>query len=148
MLANSPAPNPIPYELWLNNVLSVVKEIADPKKQHEHWRHPNFSWENPNELICCLFDDCMFKEFVEHHEATFSAEQRLASNELVGELQKFLAATPKTLAPDETLKDPGWRLIQRNAARFAETFEDNLPEASSSAAGEGPLCFVRITTAI
>ena len=56
------AQNSIPYEVWLNNILSVVQDVADRKKQEELWPNPNFPWEQPNELVNSLFDDCLFEE--------------------------------------------------------------------------------------
>lgn len=130
--ANSPAHNPIfSYEVWLDRVLSVVQAIADRKRQEEVWPNPNFSWEQPNELVNSLFDDCLFEAFVERNQQNFTAEQRASSNDLLHEFQGFLAATPETLDPIDTLTDPRWQSIRSSAARFTMAFASKLPKPSS-----------------
>jgi hypothetical protein len=131
MLANSSERNSLHYEVWLNNILSVVKDIADAKKQEKLWPNPNFPWEQPNELVNSLFDDCQFETFVESNQPNFSAEQRASSNELLNEFQRFLASSPNNLDPSETLIDPRWEAIRSSAAKFAIAFADRLPESSS-----------------
>jgi hypothetical protein len=55
----------VPLERWKNNVVDGAQMIGDADHQGRNWfRKDRPAWENPNELICVLFDDAVFELFL------------------------------------------------------------------------------------
>jgi hypothetical protein len=123
---------PITPELWLANLIDVLGEIANKQRQEERWLAMDaLAWENPNELICSLFDDCVFDGFLAEFGSTFSAEQRSASFRLRGALDDFSNATPRVLDASEVLADPRWVNVRDQARAFISIFKDQWPSRIS-----------------
>ena len=117
----------IPYERWIGNILVAVKAIANREEQEKRWPNPRFPWEQPNELVNSLFNDCLFEEFVQSQRRRFSGEEKTSADDLLCQLRTFLAATPNSLDPIATLSDPRWQSIRESAMRFVATFTGPIP---------------------
>jgi hypothetical protein len=113
----------VPIERWRNNVLDAIGSIADRDHQAANWfREDTPVWENPDEVICVLFDDSQFELFLIDCDFSLRDQQREAGRSLLSKLNQFFGDTPKSLDPLETINDPRWEEIQFAARHFVAMF--------------------------
>ena len=113
----------VPLNRWRGNVLEAVERIGDKHYQETNWlRDDRPAWENPNEAICVLVDDCVFELFLQDCAFSFSNEQHQAATDFSIKLNRFLNETPKFLEAEETLNDPRWKDVQLSAIVFVAAF--------------------------
>ena len=113
----------VPIERWRNNVLDAIGSIANSDHQAANWfREDRPAGENPDEVICVLFDDSQFELFLIDCDFSLSDRQREAGRSLLSKLNHFLDNTPKSLDPLETINDPRWEEIQVAARHFVAMF--------------------------
>jgi hypothetical protein len=113
----------VPLERWRNNLIDVATRIGDTDYQERNWlRDDRPARENPDEIICSLCDDCLFELFLADCDFSFTVPQREAAQDLSSKMNQFLANTPQSLNPFETLRDPRWEVIQVAARNFVAAF--------------------------
>jgi hypothetical protein len=120
---------PMTPERWLANLFEVSREIADQEKQESRWiASDRYPWENPGELFCSLFDDCVFELFIEKYADTFSAEQSKAIVSFRESMNRWNESTAPGFAdPVKALQDPDWANAQISARAFESAFEGKWP---------------------
>ena len=115
----------IPRERWIANLIEAANAIGDQETQERRWLAEDaFPWERPEELICVLFDDCVFELFIEEYCDTFSEEQASKARALRNQLECY---TPKFLNPAEVLANSHWDEIRSTAREFVAAFKDKWP---------------------
>src|ERR1700756_2078995 len=113
----------VPLDRWRNNVIESARAIGDKEHQEKNWfREDHPAWENPNELLCALFDDSLFELFLVDCAHSLSSEQLEAGNELLTKLNSFDTQMPKHLDSLATFHNPQWQEIRISARSFVATF--------------------------
>ena len=97
---------------WKKCVLKAVKDIADANFQKRD-RYVS----SPEEMYCMLFDDFMFKEFLELKSSGLNLEQITLGHNLACKLEEYSYVIDR-LDPEEISADPKWHNIQVCAKKF------------------------------
>jgi hypothetical protein len=119
---------PLTPERWIKNLVSAIGDQANKERQEQRWLAPDaYAWENPNELICCVADDCNFELFLTEFAPTFSREQQKAALNFTREFDSFCNSTPQVLTARDVLSDPRWQEVRHRAAEFVTAFKDKWP---------------------
>jgi hypothetical protein len=113
----------VPLSRWRENVVEAVERIGDKDYQETHWlRDDRPAWENPNEVVNVLMDDCQFDLFLQDYSFSFSGQQHQAAADFSKTLNRFLDESPNSLEAEETLNDPRWKGVQPSAIVFVAAF--------------------------
>jgi hypothetical protein len=113
----------VPLERWRNNVVRAAVMVGDANHQEQNWlRDDRPAWENPNEVINVLIDDCLFDLFLADCDYSFTDIQRVAAQEFSNNLHSFLDQAPQSLDPLETLRDHKWKETRVAARKFVTAF--------------------------
>ena len=86
------------------------------------FREDRPAWEDPNELINALMDDCVFDDFLRDCNYSFTDQQRQTAHKFMAELKLFLDTAPDVLDSAETFNHPQWLVIQNAATDFVIAF--------------------------
>ncbi|MBX7066892.1 MAG: hypothetical protein K1X28_06655 [Parachlamydiales bacterium] len=117
--------------LWINNIISCVKEIASADYQERAW--VKFEIHKPcdfGEIMCSLFDDSAVVEFIKKaNELGLSWKQKRKISKLIRALDSY-GDNPEVYAPTnppmldgkKMLSDPEWQKIQRMAQKVLDAF--------------------------
>jgi hypothetical protein len=122
---------PMTPERWLANLLEVSREISNQEKQESRWTAPDrYAWESPDEMLCWLFDDCVFELFLEQYVHTFSPKQTEAIFAFRDAMNRWNEANPGVTDPVKALHDPDWTIARSTARSFDLAFSGEwLPSA-------------------
>jgi hypothetical protein len=113
----------VPIERWTNNVVDAVLSIGNREHHVANWfREDRPAWENPNEAVNILMDDCVFELFLQDCDYSLTEQQRRSGHLLMQELNLFLETTPKFLDSAETFSHPQWLIVQSSANDFVSRF--------------------------
>jgi len=109
-------------EIWKSAICDVVEDISNEEFQRAAWFGliPNVV-SSPDELICTLFDDFIFSEFLTSLEVNLTSRQRSVGQILKTKMEKFVASTPDQLDPRQVIDDERWSEIRLAARAFLET---------------------------
>ena len=105
---------------WKECVLSTIVQIGDREFQERVWLRGDgpevSSWE---EIICTLYGDCQFKEFIEECLALGVHLNLVNELRVFGiKLDSYLQRTPETMPASDVLQDPEWATIVEHAQRI------------------------------
>lgn len=108
--------------IYIENVVDILKELADVKYQKDIWLNQN----NPNNLVgsfteaaCMLFDDCVIGDYLKDGEVILDARVTQALWELsaavdaVGEFDE----NGEFCSQEEIIDDPLMEVVREKAAR-------------------------------
>ena len=113
----------VPLERWTNNVVDAVLSVGNREHHAANWfREDRLAWENPNEVVNALMDDCLFELFLQDCDYSFTEQQRRAGYLLMEEVNHFLETTPNVLDSAETFSPPQWLIVQSSANDFVNAF--------------------------
>ena len=113
----------VPVERWTSNVIQAVANLCDRENHAANWfREDRPTWENPNEVINALMDDCIFEDFLRDCDYSFTNEQRRGAHRFVTELNRFLDSQPGVLDSVETFHSAQWLKMQNAAQMFVSAF--------------------------
>lgn len=122
----------IKRNIWINNIISCVKEIASKEYQEKAWIKNEIHWPcSMEELACSLFDDCFIDEFINEKADEFklSRKQKSTLTTLVNTFDKYLdkpeiyfPRRPPKIDESKVLADPEWRQIQKKAQKVLKAF--------------------------
>ncbi|WP_353062951.1 hypothetical protein RBB77_16885 [Tunturibacter psychrotolerans] len=113
----------VPLDRWKRNVVEAVERIGDKHYQSTHWLQDDRpAWEDPNEVVSVLVDDCVFNLFLQDCAFSFSDQQHEAAANFSLTLNSFLNEAPEILEAEETLNDPRWQDVQSSAIGFVAAF--------------------------
>jgi hypothetical protein len=113
----------VPLERWINNVVEAARDIGDTDYQARNWfREDRPAWEHPNEMICVLFDDSVFDDFLTDCAFSFSDRQQQSAQIFSTTINRFLNETPQNLDPHGTFHDPRWEEVRITARAFVAAF--------------------------
>jgi len=111
----------VPLERWRSNVVEAAQMLGDEQGQSHSWlREDRYAWENPDELLCVVFDDALFERYLTDCAFSLSVAQREAGADLLSKLNSLNESTPRKLDPKRTLQDQRWAEIRVAALRFVE----------------------------
>jgi len=104
-----------PIDQWKSQIREVLSRISDETYQKEAWFNCHHEVSSPDELICQLYDDFLFEEFISSNLVNLSHNQRSAARSFLNHLTEFCDKTPSSLDPYATIRDPRWIRIRREA---------------------------------
>lgn len=115
----------VDHETWLENVLSVVCDLADVDYQERVWvRRQGPETDSSTEAICRLFDDYDLEGFL----AECARKRRLSEDQLEA-LSTFAAAAERFVRHDDgriddaaRIANPEWQELRALARRTLEPF--------------------------
>ncbi|MBD2233004.1 hypothetical protein [Phormidium tenue] len=108
---------------WQEKIIEVLKDISDEEFQRESWLGRSDKISSPEELYCNLFDDFIFKDFIEEQKSLFSSAQLGWGQELVKKMEAFKETIFSYPDPQEIIDDERWIEIRQLADRLKATFE-------------------------
>ena len=103
-------------KIFLPWIYYWIKEASDIKQQKMHWLNVNNidgGVSSYVELMCSLFDDLKFDDFVENTASTLGF-----SDELINSLRDFRDELRNYIAEDDDeaiIKDPNWQIVFKKA---------------------------------
>jgi len=119
---------PITPARWLENLLEVSGEIANQEHQELRWTaNDRYAWETPDELICSIFDDCVFEGFLEQFNDTSSEEQRRTALAFRDSMNSWTENNPGFADNAKTLRDAQWEAVRKSARAFICAFTGQWP---------------------
>lgn len=105
-------------ELWRSQVLAVLERIADEDYQRLAWFNRHREISSPGELICQLYDDHLFDDFVESEGIGLLPDQRREARRFSELMTEFCEATPNKLDAHLVIDDPRWVKIREEARQL------------------------------
>jgi hypothetical protein len=110
---------------WLQNLLSVIEEIADEDYQKLVWMGKDPTRVSSfEEVVCRFFDDYDIDGFLEKycHEDSLPRDQCLHLTELRNMLEKAADVVDTFNPPEKTLNHEVWIAIRSKAKQTLEAF--------------------------
>src|SRR3990172_396341 len=117
----------IPKELWIQNIVDVIVQIADPLFQEKAWvQGKTFLSISFNETVCQLYEDWKFEKFLKDCE-----QKKDLPEDLLVELKRLFKSLdiyinehePYSVNEVDMLKDPKWHQIQKKAQHIIDKFK-------------------------
>jgi hypothetical protein len=116
------------FAKWRHAVVDVASQIADAAFQERAWFGRSATEvSSPDELVCQLFDDLQFEQFLSKHASALGCDQEAAGRALVNLLNDYLAQHPEEFDTTSVFHDPEWQRIRDAAARFVRSMKAGDP---------------------
>lgn len=110
-------------EQWTEQVLTVVRKIADRAYQQNAWFAGGGVISSPEELVCGLFDDSMYDEFLSSPDVVLTPAQRQLGEQLKLRLNHYIESMGDVVDPADVIDSEAWIDVRNAAGRFLNTFE-------------------------
>jgi hypothetical protein len=95
-------------ELWKSQLRAVLERIADENYPRLSWFNRHSEISSPDELICQLYDDHLFDDFIESESMSPSPDQKREARQFSKLMTEFGEATPDKLDARRVIDDPRW----------------------------------------
>ena len=104
-----------------------IKEISDIKQQKMHWLNENNIDNGVSsyiEIMCSLFDDLKFDDFVENTAPALSFPVKLISllRDFRDELKNYIAEDDND--DEAIIKDPNWQIVVKKAQNVIVAWDE------------------------
>jgi len=110
-------------ETWKECVLDVVRRVADRSYQEKAWFGEGDSVSSPEELICEIFDDYMYDEFLKSADIDMTPLQNQLGKELKAKLNEYSDSIGEFTDPEHVLGNPQWEKVRKAAEKFLDSFK-------------------------
>lgn len=104
-----------------------IKEISDIKQQKMHWLNENNIDNGVSsyiEIMCSLFDDLKFDDFVENTAPALGFPVKLISllRDFRDELKNYIAVDDND--DEAIIKDPNWQIVVKKAQNVIVAWDE------------------------
>ena len=107
---------------WKSFVIEAVRDVADREFQERSWFNKSTTEvSSPDEVICTLFDDALFEEFLESDEIGLNDIQRQLGKKLAKAMSQYNCIIDTKLDAQAVFDDPTWGRIRKLAQDFLDS---------------------------
>ena len=108
---------------WKTTVVDAARRLADRAYQEQTWFGRGQKISSPEELICGMFDDVLFDDFLAASTVVLSDAQYRAGVSLKDSLEQYAGIISDAPDPRMVIDDPRWEQVRIAARAFVEAIE-------------------------
>lgn len=113
---------------WKQNINETIAEIASREYQESAWFGKTNLVSSPVELLCNLFDDYQFDDYLVINSKNMTESQRTIGELLREKLNSFSEKIDNFPKPEEVIDHPEWQEIRELASKFIEEGDWSIEE--------------------
>lgn len=111
-------------EEWLSCIRDVTRKISSQKYQDDSWFGKTDIISSPDELICELFDDYLFDDFINSELISLSENQINHAIIFKDDLNFFLESIDDDYSAHDIFNDPRWERVRKSARQFLKSLTE------------------------
>jgi hypothetical protein len=108
---------------WKTSVVGAARRLGDREYQEQTWFGRGQKISSPEELICEIFDDYLFDEFLAASTVTLTDAQYRAGASLKNALEEYSGIISDAPDPRIVIDDPHWEQVRIAARAFVKAME-------------------------